>query len=99
MPKYSVTVPHTLTQEEAKERLGRFTESVGSSDQVSNLEQSWEGNNLRFGFKTFGIQLKGVVAVEDNQLEVDGEMPFSAMMFKGKIESEIQKMLAKLVSA
>ena len=97
MPKFNVTVPHSLSEEEAIERLNRFTETVGNNDQVNSLEQSWEGNTLRFGFKTYGIPLKGAVAVAEGQLDVDGELPFSAMMFKGKIESEIEKMLAKLM--
>lgn len=99
MPKFNVSIPHALHQEEAKQRLDRFAESAGSSDKVSNLEQTWDGNRLHFGFKTYGIQIKGVMTVADNQLDVDGELPFSAMMFKGKIESGVKEMLAKLMSA
>ncbi len=99
MPKFSVTIPHTLSTEEAVKRLNRFTETVGTNQQVSDLEQSWQGNDLHFGFKTFGIQIRGVSAVCADQLQVSGELPFSAMMFKGKIESEIKKVLAKLLSA
>ena len=98
MPKFSVTIPHALSTEETVKRLHRFTETVGSDQQVSDLEQSWQGNDLHFGFKTFGMQIRGVVAVSVDQLQVSGEIPFSAMMFKGKIESEIQKVLAKLLS-
>lgn len=99
MPKFSVNVPHSLSQEDAKERLNRFTETVGSSGQVSDLEQSWEGDELHFGFKTYGIQLKGSAAVLEDQLKLTGELPFAAMMFKGKIESEIEKVVTKLLSA
>ena len=99
MPKFNVSVPNPLSQEEAKARLDRFSEFAAGSGQVSDLEQSWEGDNLRFGFKTYGITIKGLVAVSEQQLDVDGEIPFSAMMFKGKIESEVAKSLAKLVSA
>lgn len=99
MPKFSVNVPHSLSEPDARERLDRFTETVGSSNQVSDLEQSWEGNTLNFGFKTYGIPLKGSVAVSEGQLQVDGDLPFSAMMFKGKIEGEIRKVLGKLMGA
>jgi hypothetical protein len=97
MPKFNVTVPHSLTQEEARQRLDRFSEFAGGSDKVSNLEQSWQDNALHFGFKTFGIAIKGVAEVADHQVNVDGEIPFSAMMFKGKIEAEVQKFLSKLL--
>ena len=99
MPKIHVTVPNPLSQQEAKERLDRFSEFAGGSDKVSDLEQSWQGDNLHFGFKSFGIAIKGVVAVSDQKLDVNGEIPFSAMMFKGKIESEVAKFLSKLVGA
>ena len=98
MPKFQTTVPHTLSQQEAIERMNQFTETVGKSDQVSDLEQSWEDNALHFGFKTYGIPLKGIVTVTDYNLDVNGDLPFSAMMFKGKIEGEIQKVLGKLMA-
>ena len=98
MPNFSVNIPHALSTEEAVKRLNRFAETVGSNQQVSDLEQSWQGNDLHFGFKTFGIQIRGVGAVSADQLQVTGELPFSAMMFKGKIEAEIQKVLADLLS-
>ena len=98
MPNFSVNIPHTLSTEEAVKRLNGFAETVGSNQQVSDLEQSWQGNDLHFGFKTFGIQIRGVGAVSADQLQVSGELPFSAMMFKGKIEAEIQKVLADLLS-
>ena len=97
MPKFSVTIPHSLSTVEAVKRLNRFTETVSSNQQVSDLEQSWQGNDLHFGFKTFGIQIRGVGAVSSDQLQVSGDLPFSAMMFKGKIESEIEKVLTGLL--
>ena len=99
MPKFNISIPHALSQDEAKSRLDRFTESVGSSDQVSELEQSWEGNQLNFGFKTYGIHIKGAATVEDQQLDLVGELPMTAIMFKGKIESEIKKIISKLLAA
>ena len=99
MPKFHVDVPHSLPQAEATERLNRFVEAIGDKfgDQVSDMEQSWEENRLNFGFKTFGIALKGEVTVADDKLLVDGELPFAAMMFKGKIESSIKEQLERLM--
>lgn len=100
MPKFNVTVPHTLTQEEAKERLERFADILREKfkDSVSDLNQSWEGNALAFGFKTFGIPLSGKVAIGEKELKVDGELPFTAIMFKGKIESSIREQLERLMT-
>ncbi len=96
MPKINLEIPHTLSAEEARGKLERFTESL-PQDQVSDLEQSWNGNTLSFGFKTFGIKIKGDLTAADQKLLVDVDLPFAASMFKGKIESEIQKQLERLV--
>lgn len=101
MPKFGVRVPHELSQQEARSRLDRFAERLQQKfeGQVSGLEQSWEGDTLRFQFKTYGIQLTGGIAVTENELNLDGELPFSAMMFRGKIESAIREQLEKLVAS
>jgi hypothetical protein len=100
MPKFGVQVPHQLTQQEARERLGKFASALGEKfrEQISELEQSWEGDTLRFRFKTFGIPLSGGITVGEKQLDLAGDLPFSALVFKGKIESAIRDELQKLVS-
>jgi len=101
MPKFGVTVPHQLTKDEARSRLERFIEVLQTKfeGKVSDLQQSWDGDTLNFGFKTFGIQLKGGIAVNDNELQLDGDLPFAAMMFRGKIESDIKEQLERIVAA
>ena len=101
MPKFSLEVPHTFTAEEAKSRLERFVDSLQSQygDKVSDLQQSWDGNKLSFGFKTFGIKIAGAIEALEQKLHVTGEIPFSAMMFKGKIESEVKEKLQRLMRA
>lgn len=101
MPKFSLEVPHTFTAEEAKSRLERFVDSLQAQygDKVSDLQQSWDGNKLSFGFKTFGIKIAGAIEALEQKLHVTGEIPFSAMMFKGKIESEVKEKLQRLMRA
>jgi hypothetical protein len=96
MPKFGVRVPH----QEARSRLERFAERLQQKfeGQVSDLQQSWEGDTLRFQFKTYGIQLKGTIAASDKDLNLDGELPFSAMMFRGKIENGIREQLERIVA-
>jgi len=95
VPKINLEIPHQLSAEEARSKLERFTESL-PQDQVSDLEQSWTGNTLTFSFKTFGIKIGGDLTAADEKLLVNLELPFSAMMFKGKIETEIKKQLERL---
>ncbi len=98
MPKINLEVPHTLSADEARVKLEKFAESL-PKDQVKDLEQTWNGNTLTFGFKTMGIKIGGDLTAADQKLLVDLELPFAAMMFKGKIESEIKKQLERLTQA
>ncbi len=95
MPKINFEVPHQLSAEESRSRLERFTESL-PKDQVSDLEQTWEGDKLTFSFKTFAIKVAGDLTTADQKLLVNIDLPFSAMVFKGKIESEVKKQLERL---
>jgi len=101
MPKFGVRVPHALSKDEARSRLERFVEVIEMkyADKVSDLNQSWQGDTLNFRFKTYGIALDGEITVTDNELNLAGNLPFAAMMFKGKIESEIRESLEKIVAA
>lgn len=95
MPKIKIEVPHQLTAEDAKSRLQKKAEFLEGrfGEQVKDMTQSWNGNVLNFGFKTMGLRFDGTVDVEDNRVVVNGDVPFAAMMFKGKIESEIREQL------
>lgn len=99
MPKFNFSIPHTLSADDAKSRLDRFIEALEAKadGSVADLEKKWEDNALVFGFKTYGIKIGGRMTVEENQITIDGDLPISAMMFKGKIESEIKKQLERLL--
>lgn len=99
MPKFNLEVPHNLPAEEAKSRLERFVEMLHDQhkERVSDLNQAWDGNTLTFAFKTFGFKVAGAIASLDKKLAVSGDIPIAAMMFKGKIESEIRDQLSRLM--
>jgi len=100
MPKSQITVQHQLDQQEAINRLKNFMEQIGAKfqGQVSEMEQSWSDNVMSFAFKTFGMKIDGTMAVDDNQVTVDQNLPLAAMMAKGKIEGAIREELQKILS-
>ncbi len=100
MPKFNFEIPHTLSADDAKAKVQKFAEALQSKlkDQVSDLHQTWEDQDLVFGFKTFGIKIDGKISVLDDKLAIEGDLPFAAMMFKGKIESEMRGQLEKLMA-
>lgn len=100
MPKFNFEIPHNLTAEEAQSRVQRFAESMESKfgDKASDMHQTWNGNTLAFGFQTFGIKIAGEIESQENKLLVRGDLPLKAVVFKGKIESEMKQLLGRFMS-
>jgi hypothetical protein len=97
MPSLKLSFPHQLGQEEAVARLHNLLARVKNKyqDQVSDLKEQWNDNTLTFGFSTYGFKIAGDVIVLPSEVQLDGQIPFAAMMFKGKIETAIRDQLAK----
>jgi putative polyhydroxyalkanoate system protein len=100
MPSLSITIPHSLSAEEATARLKSLFDKLKQQhqDKMSNLEEKWDGNRLEYGFSTFGFNIKGDMNVEPNEIRVNGSLPFAAMMFKGKIEESVRHELEKVLA-
>ena len=99
MPKFEVSVPHSLGKEGALARLQGFSEKLREkhADKIKDLEQEWDGDRLRFGFKTLGVAIGGELQVEESAVRVAGDLPFSAAMFKGQIVGAIREQLERLI--
>lgn len=100
MPGFEIEVPHSLGKAEATERLKSFSDKIRDryKEQVSDLEESWSDDALTFSFKTFGFKVGGTITVEEESIKLDGNLPIAAMAFKGKIQSEFQGQIERLVS-
>ena len=67
-------------------------------DKVSNLEEEWpDENHLKYRFKTFGFDIQGEAKVEPQTVLLNLTLPFTAMMFKGKIEQTLRDELTRLL--
>jgi len=97
MPKLVMSVPHTLGQAEALSRVQGLMAKLKERNQekYSNLVEEWQDNSLMFGFSTYGLKLKGTMNVTDTAVNIDGDLPFTAVMFKGRIEKEIRETLER----
>ena len=97
MPAFQVNVPHNLGKEQALERVKSFLEKVAEryKDQVSKMEGTWVDNVLKFAMTTYGFTISGTLTVDENVAHIDGQLPFAAMAFKGKIEKTIADELGK----
>ena len=65
---------------------------------MSDLKEEWQGNRCTFSFKAKGFSTSGTLTVTSTQAELRGSLPFAALPFKGRIESEIRQRAEQLLS-
>ena len=100
MPAFNMSVPHNLLPEEAMRRIKNVIRELQNqySDKISNVQESWTGNSGNFSFDVMGFSLSGTLDVTPKTVELDGKIPMSAMLFKGKIESLIREKMSELLA-
>jgi hypothetical protein len=91
MPSFNTEVEHQLGQVEATERLKKLLDQVRQqySDFVTELTGDWDDNVLTFSLQTYGFKIDGTLTVEDQLARLNGNLPFAALAFRGKIEQSI----------
>ncbi len=99
MPKITIEEPHSLGADEAVRKLKDKFDFVRSmyGSQVQDLEESWEGHTLTFGFKAMGMKVRGTVAVEDDKATLCADLPLAAMLMKGTIENRVRQELGAIL--
>lgn len=101
MPGFSTEVPHTLGKDAALDKLKGFLAQVKERypREISEIHGDWADNILTYSLTTFGIKVDGTLVVEDDVVKMEGNLPFAAMMFKGKISDSIRVALEKAIAA
>lgn len=92
MPSFKANFEHKLGKDVALQRLRSFSEEVRAKygSQISEMEEKWDDQgNLKFGFTALGLKISGELAVDDQNAQINGQLPFAAIAFRGKIEQEI----------
>ncbi len=91
---------HNMTMDSAvqlaNQILPGFIKKAG--DNISNMQQQWDGNVLRFAFHTYGMNIKGTFLVTHDEIIIESELPFMARPFEGRVRSAIEQQLDILLS-
>ena len=100
MPKIKVSVPHNLSQDEAKSRISRLVADSRAKfgDKVSDLKEAWTGNVDAFSFSAMGFSIDGQLEVQPAEVVIDINFPWAAIPFKSLVESEIIKHARELLA-
>jgi hypothetical protein len=100
MPSIKVKVDHSLTQEEALKRIKKIFDKLKDDfkDKISDVQENWNNNSSDFSFKIMGLLMKGKLSVSTSDVFLDGSIPFTALPFKGLIESKIREEAENLLA-
>ena len=82
-----VSFPHGTTKATALEVLMAHSSKLLArfGSEASDLRQEWQENKLTFSFKARGFPVSGVSSVEDEQVELEVELPMLARLMEGQI--------------
>lgn len=100
MASLVISIFHRLSKDEALTRIKKMlTEVKGQhADSVSDLKESWNGNIGTFSFRAKGFAVSGTLTVKENEITLDGTIPFAATFFKRMIKETIETEAKKLLS-
>jgi hypothetical protein len=91
MPKISLSVPHQLGQETAKNRIaGLLADSRERfAGQISQVSENWNGYVDAISFQALGFSVTGKLDVQPNEVLIELNLPLAAYPLKGRVEKEI----------
>ncbi len=100
MANLNMTFPHQLSQDEALKRMQGLLEQVKRDfgDQVGDLTEKWEGNICEFSFSVRGFSISGTLTVKPSEVELSGDLPWLASLYKEKIESIIREKAERMLA-
>jgi hypothetical protein len=92
MPGFKVSVPHRHDTVIVAQRRGQMTV------EVSDLVEEWDSEgNLRFAFRTKGMQVSGKLENRLSEVLVTGTIPFLALPFRGMIEDQLAEKIREAI--
>lgn len=97
MPKVTVSVPHDQESGEIVEKVRSAIDKTVQDFQGCDLKSNWMERSADFSFKSMAFTIKGKVAIDEEKVSVDVDLPFAAMMFKERAEKAITKNLTKAI--
>ena len=99
MPIVSVSVPHNRDPEVVIKNAQPHIQKLVDDFEGRDLEMEWNGHNADFSFTSLAFKINGKVAVDDEKITIDVDLPFAAIMFKEKVKKALTKNLTRAVEA
>jgi hypothetical protein len=100
MPGFNMSIAHSQTEDEALKRIKNELAELKTrfADKISELQEDWNGNTCEFSLSIKGFSGSGTMIVKPTEIEISGDLPFPAILFKSKIKFEIREKLKQLLA-
>lgn len=99
MSSLNLNIPHNLPKDEALTRIKNLLANLKEEqkDIVSDVQENWQDNKGNFSFKAKGFNLAGDIVVNDENVQINSDLPFAVSFFKGAIGDMITKKTKELL--
>jgi putative polyhydroxyalkanoate system protein len=92
MATVKLSVPHTLSIEEAKKRV----EAMFDANADKGMKKgAWVGNRI----ESSGSGAEGITEVTSSSVDIELKLGFALSVFKGKIEATLKEQLESFLKA
>src|SRR5262245_43087614 len=98
MPKITVRVPHSLPPTEAFAKVQPALQKTVTDFQGHDLALEGSDTAQTFTFKSMAFTIKGKAEATDQEVVVEIDLPFAAMMFKDKAERAVTKNISRALA-
>ncbi|HWG44401.1 MAG TPA: polyhydroxyalkanoic acid system family protein [Gemmataceae bacterium] len=99
MPNLTITIPHQLSKEEAKRRIGEQAATLQSQQggMLERVEQRWDGDTLHFHVGAAGQSVSGSALFSDQSVHLDIALPWMLSLLAGTVKKQIEQQGHKLL--
>ena len=99
MSKLDINIPHELPKEEALKRIKNLLANLQQEqkDNIKGVKEDWTENEGKFSFNAKGFDVAGKITVEDDQVNVNSDLPFMLSFFKDAIAKVIRDKAGSLL--
>lgn len=90
----TITISHELGRAGAANRLRSGIDTIRhrlGMVRMQLVEESWEGDSLRFGVAALGQTVNGRVDVEDSLVRIEVMLPWMLAVFAEKLKIGVEK--------
>lgn len=95
-----MTLPHELGREEVRRRLKERSHEIADHlpGDMAQVETQWPSEDLmNLAVTAMGQEVRGSIAISDNEVAIDFTLPLALSFFKPLIESSLKSQGQKLL--